>query len=89
MSRLTLVSLSMGRDQREIADSIGEGGAGKLKALLTESLNDYLAPHRAKRAELEANPDYIRSVLRKGIDEARKFASATLDEVRDVMNMKI
>ncbi|WP_438029975.1 tryptophan--tRNA ligase [Sorangium sp. So ce233] len=86
---LTLISLSTGRDQREIADSIGDGGAGKLKALLAESLNDYLAPHRARRAELEANPDYIRSVLRKGIDEARKFASATLDEVRDVMNMKI
>ncbi|WP_433936567.1 tryptophan--tRNA ligase [Sorangium cellulosum] len=86
---LTLVSLSTGRDQREIADAIGDGGAGKLKALLAESLNDYLAPHRAKRAELEANPDYIRSVLRKGIDEARRFASATLDEVRDVMNMRI
>ncbi|KYF72824.1 tryptophan--tRNA ligase [Sorangium cellulosum] len=86
---LTLVSLSTGRDQREIADAIGDGGAGKLKALLAESLNDYLAPHRARRAELEANPDYIRSVLRKGIDEARKFASATLDEVRDVMNMKL
>ncbi|KYF65482.1 tryptophan--tRNA ligase [Sorangium cellulosum] len=86
---LTLVSLSTGRDQREIADAIGDGGAGKLKALLAESLNGYLAPHRARRAELEANPDYIRSVLRKGIDEARKFASATLDEVRDVMNMKL
>ncbi|WP_437509222.1 hypothetical protein [Sorangium sp. So ce1099] len=47
------------------------------------------SPRTAKRAELEANLDYIRSVPHKGIDEARKFTSATLDEVRDVMNIKI
>ncbi|WP_437669345.1 tryptophan--tRNA ligase [Sorangium sp. So ce131] len=86
---LTLISLSTGKEPQAIADEIGDGGGGKLKSMLTESLNSYLAPHRARRAELEANPDYIHAVLRKGVEEARKFAAATLDEVRDVMNMKI
>jgi len=86
---LTLISLCTGKEPQSIAGEIGDGGAGKLKATLTESLNAYLAPHRARRAELEADPEYIRSVLRKGIDQARMIASATLDEVRDVMNMKI
>lgn len=35
------------------------------------------------------NLGYIRQVLINGIAEARKIASNTLDEVREVMNMKI
>jgi tryptophanyl-tRNA synthetase len=49
---LRLVSLATGRAPEAIAAEIGDGGSGKLKALLTESLNAYLAPLRAKRAEL-------------------------------------
>jgi tryptophanyl-tRNA synthetase len=56
---------------------------------LTEALNAYLRPLRIKRKELEADPDYIRKVLRKWIDQARQVASATLEEVREAMNMKI
>ena len=86
---LLLISLASGKDPNQIAAEIGDGGAGKLKSVLTETLNEYLKPLRARRAELEANPDYIRQILRGGIAEARKVATATLDEVRDVMNMKI
>jgi tryptophanyl-tRNA synthetase len=86
---LMLIALSTGKDPAAIAAEIGDGGSGKLKAMLTETLNEYLRPHRARRAELESNPDYIRTVLRNGVEEARKIAAATLDEVRDVMNMKI
>jgi tryptophanyl-tRNA synthetase len=86
---ISLISLSTGKDPALIAAEIGDGGAGKLKNTLTEALNEYLRPHRARRAELEANPDYISKVLRDGVAEARRIATATLDEVRDVMNMKI
>jgi len=44
---------------------------------------------RKKRSELELNVDYIKQVLRDGILEARKIATETLEEVREVMNMKI
>jgi len=86
---LSLISLATGRNPAAIADEIGDGGAGLLKKTLTESLNEFLRPHRAKRAELERNPEFIRQALLTGVAEARRLATATLDEVRDVMNMKI
>ena len=43
---LTLAGLAQGRSPREIAEEIGDAGAGRLKAVVTESLNDFLAPIR-------------------------------------------
>ncbi|HOU83671.1 MAG TPA: tryptophan--tRNA ligase [Spirochaetota bacterium] len=86
---LLLISLSTGESPEVIAEKIGDGGSGRLKSMLSETLNEYLRPIRAKRAELEKNPDYIKDVLRKGIADARKTAEETLSEVRKVMNMEI
>ncbi|WP_437587851.1 tryptophan--tRNA ligase [Sorangium sp. So ce1000] len=86
---LLLVSLATGDDPRAVAERIGDGGSGKLKSLLSETLNEFLRPIRARRRELEANPDYIKSVLRNGIRDARAVAEQTLGEVRRVMNMEI
>lgn len=86
---LSLIALCTGEAPEAIAAKIGDGGGGMLKKMLTESLNEYLRPHRAKRAELEANPDYIQKVLRDGIAAARDIASKTLEEVRASMNMTI
>ncbi|HNW52411.1 MAG TPA: tryptophan--tRNA ligase [Prolixibacteraceae bacterium] len=86
---LMLISLCTGRTPEEIAAEIGEGGGGQLKRVLTESINEYLRPFRARRAQLESNMDYIHQVLRNGVQSAREVAISTLDEVRDVMNMKI
>ena len=86
---LLLISLSTGENPQTIADKIGDGGSGKLKAMLSDTLNDYLRPIRMKRAELEKNPDHIREILKRGISEARKAAEETLSEVRKVMNMEI
>lgn len=86
---LMLISLSTGEAPEVIAERIGEGGAGQLKKVLTESLNEYLRPLRTKRKELEANTDYVRDVLKNGITHAREIAEGTLEEVRKVMNMEI
>lgn len=86
---LMLISLTTGKEPEAIAAEIGEGGGGKLKSMLTESLNEYLRPLRTKRRELEQNPDYIRKVLLNGIEKAREMANATLEEVRNAMNMGI
>jgi tryptophanyl-tRNA synthetase len=86
---LLLIALSTGKPPQTIAEEIGDSGAGRLKKVLTESLNEYLRPLRKKRSELELNVDYIKQVLRDGILEARKIATETLEEVREVMNMKI
>ena len=86
---LMLISLCTGENPVDIAARIGEGGGGMLKNTLTEALNEELRPLRQKRMELEKNPDYIRSVLIKGAERAREIGIKTLEEVRDVMNMKI
>jgi tryptophanyl-tRNA synthetase len=86
---LMLTSLCTGKKPEEVADEIGDGGSGQLKRVLTEALNEYLRPLRARRKELEQNLDYVRGVLRSGIAAARAEAIKTLDEVREVMNMKI
>lgn len=86
---LMLVSLCTGESPESVAERIGDGGGGMLKAMLTEALNETLRPLRARRAELEKNPDYIRSVLLDGAERARAIAVKTLDEVRAAMNMVI
>ena len=86
---LMIISLCTGEEPEAIAQRIGEGGGGMLKSQLTEALNETLRPIRAKRAELEKNPEYIRQVLTEGAEKAREIAVKTLDEVRTVMNMVI
>jgi tryptophanyl-tRNA synthetase len=84
---LRLVSLCTGRAPEAIASAIGAGGSGKLKGLLTESLNAYLAPIRARRVELAKDPGYVASVLRRGIERANIEAEATISAVRQAMGM--
>ena len=86
---LMLISLCTGEEPEAVAARIGDGGGGMLKKMLTEALNEELRPVRARRAELEKDMDYIRSVLRDGAERARALAVKTLDEVRSAMNMVI
>jgi tryptophanyl-tRNA synthetase len=86
---INLIALSSGASPEAIAQDIGDGGARQLKTVLTETLNEYLRPLRARRKELEANMDYIRSVLMGGVKQARMIAEQTLLEVRHVMNMDL
>jgi len=85
---LRILALCTGSTPEVLANEIGDGGGGKLKQRVTESLNAYLAPIRTLRAELAAQPDYIRSVLERGNRRAREVGAQTLDEVRRAMNMQ-
>lgn len=86
---LQIISLCTKEEPEAIANRIGEGGGGALKNELTVALNETLRPLRQKRAELEKNPEYIRSVLLDGVKRAREIAVKTLDEVREAMNMAV
>jgi tryptophanyl-tRNA synthetase len=86
---LLIASLSTGKKPEEIAAEIGEQGAGKLKQIVTEALNECLAPIRKRRIEIENDHGYVHDVLVKGITKAREEAVKTLDEVRTAMNMVI
>lgn len=86
---LMLISLATGESPEVVGQRIGDGGSGKLKSTLTETLNEFLRPLRERRAELEKDPGHIKGVLEKGIKAARDIAITTLDEVRETMNMKL
>lgn len=85
---LRLTGLCTGRDPQAIADEIGNGGGGGLKKLLTEALNETLAPIRARRAELAGEQGMLESVLADGNARANAVAGETLDEVRAAMGMR-
>ena len=84
---LTTAGLVTGRAPEDIAAEIGNEGSGALKRYVTESVNEYLAPIRARREELAAKPDYVREVLAAGNAKANEVAEATLAEVREAMGM--
>ncbi|HIW75316.1 MULTISPECIES: tryptophan--tRNA ligase [Gordonibacter] len=84
---LTTAALCTGRTEVDIAAEIGEGGSGALKKYVTESVNTYLAPIRARREELLGDMAYIEDVLHEGNRRANEIANATLDEVRETMGM--
>ncbi|MDF7663108.1 tryptophan--tRNA ligase [Bifidobacterium sp. ESL0763] len=85
---LTTAGLVTGRDPAEIAEEIGDAGAGALKQYVTKSVNDFLAPHRERREELAKDMDYIRDIIRDGNKRANEIAEETLDQVRAAMGMR-
>jgi tryptophanyl-tRNA synthetase len=85
---INLVSLTTGEVPDAIAQGIGDGGAITLKQVLTEALNEYLRPIRARRRELERDLSYIEQVLDSGVRQARAVGEQTLLEVRQAMNME-
>jgi len=86
---LRILALCTGGTPQALAEEIGDGGGGKLKQRVIEALNAYLVPIRTRRAELAAQPDYLRSVLERGNRRAREVGERTLDDVRRAMNMQI
>ncbi|TJZ76051.1 tryptophan--tRNA ligase [Rhodococcus oryzae] len=82
---LTTAALCSGRDEHDLADEIGDAGAGALKKLTTTTVNDFLAPHRQRRNYLAQDARHVASVLRIGNQRANEIAQQTLDEVRTAM----
>jgi tryptophanyl-tRNA synthetase len=87
-SLVLLAALCTGRDPHEVADEIGAGGGGALKAVVTEAVNEYFAPIRARRAEYERDRAFLGEVLRKGNEQAGHVARSTLDHVRQAMGTR-
>ena len=59
-----------------------------MKAYVIENLNNFLAPHRERRAELAKDMDTVRDILHDGNKRANAIAEETLSQVRDAMGMK-
>lgn len=65
----------------------GKIGCVQCKRNLAEKMVNYLSPIYEKRQEIIQKPDYIREVIELGNENARKKASRTMEEVRNVMKI--
>jgi tryptophanyl-tRNA synthetase len=86
-SLLAIIGALTDRSPAHVAEEIGDRGSGALKALAIEVVNETLAPVRARRRQLIADPGYLDGVLVDGIAEANAMANATLQRVRAAMRM--
>lgn len=84
-SLVLLAALCQGRSPEAVAGEAGAGGSAELKRVVTESVNEFLRPIRARRAELASDPGYLRSVLARGNAVANAVADRTLAEVARAM----
>jgi tryptophanyl-tRNA synthetase len=84
---LRLAGLCSGRPPAELADQVGAGGGLALKRLVTEAVNDFLAPIRRRRAEFR--PADAAALLARGGCRARAIADQTLAEVVHAMGMDL
>jgi len=67
----------------------GARGCGQSKKEVAEVINAALAPVRARRAELEADPGFVDAVLRRGAEQARAAASETMGIVRKALRLTV
>jgi tryptophanyl-tRNA synthetase len=74
----------------EIREGCSSGALGCVdcKMKLAGLLNDTLRPLRERRKELVNNQKYVINILDGGAERARLKASATMDHVREAMNLK-
>ncbi len=69
--------------------SAGKVGDVEVKRILAASLNAYLQPLRARRADLAARPADLFELLRAGSDRARSIADATLAQTHERMGLHL
>lgn len=87
---LMLVELFQGIEQRKKyeMDYLSTGiRYGDLKKGLAEAIYEELKPIQEKRAELEANPEYVEQVIRDGAKRAQEIASKNLVEIKEKMGL--
>ena len=65
----------------------GGFGYGRAKQALLARMEETFAPFRARRAELEQDPDYVEDVLVTGGRVARAVARETLEAARDAVGI--
>jgi tryptophanyl-tRNA synthetase len=63
-------------------------GYGDFKKRLFGAMWDYFAPMRQRRAELEADPGYVDSVLKAGAERAQGVAEVTMRRVRAGLGLR-
>ena len=85
-----MVELIQGEDKRTEYELMYETSGvrfGDLKKELAQAIYTGLKPIQEKRAELEADPEYVDSVIETGAARARAIATEVVLEVRKAMGL--
>lgn len=75
------------RSQQEIEAEFAGKGYGEFKAALTEQLVEAFRPIQQKYNELISDIPTLEGILKQGADEVRPLATATLQQVKDVIGL--
>jgi tryptophanyl-tRNA synthetase len=62
-------------------------GCVECKKILSDCINQQLAPYRAKRDELAADPGFVADLLADGSRRAGAVAAETMLQVRDALKV--
>lgn len=78
------------RDVMELKMKYREGKVGdvEVKERLTEVLNQFLTPIRARRAEFAEDPKKVLKILKKGTEHGRDVAFETISRVKQAMQVR-
>ncbi len=82
---LELLSVTTGRSPTDLAEDFSS--YGELKAALTSSLIEALAPLQQRMQELRQDYGHVARLLNEGADKARAIASETLARARDAVGL--
>ncbi len=80
---LDLLSACTGTDVPMLEAEFEGRMYGDLKKAVAEAVNGYLAPARARYAELARDPAEVQRMLATGADRAREVAATTMVDVRE------
>ncbi|MDQ3541244.1 MAG: tryptophan--tRNA ligase [Chloroflexota bacterium] len=84
---ITIYALLTELDPQGVQDHFMGKGYGAFKAELAEVIVTAIQPVQQRLAELEAQPEYVTSLLDRGAETARQQASPKMTHVRDRMGI--
>ncbi|MCJ7472526.1 MAG: hypothetical protein MUP02_06950 [Actinobacteria bacterium] len=76
-------------EQAEWADRFRRGGLSYrvVKQAIFDRFMEIFGPARARRRELDSQPDYVEEVMRRGAEKARAVTRPLVREVRDAVGI--
>ncbi len=84
---IEILAVIRGVGPDEIEREFEGSGYGDFKSAVADAVVEYLAPVRARYAELRGDETRLETTLEAGAEKARAIASDTLADVRDRMGI--
>jgi tryptophanyl-tRNA synthetase len=78
-----------GRSREDILEEVKDMAWGEFKPLLADALIRHLEPIQTRYAEVRADDEYLRRVLREGADAADAIAEKTLKGAKVAMGFSV